>query len=67
MYSKQDKMLTPGEIRKFEKGGVDILDLKTNGHAAHRDLYKDKSGNIVIKPKGGKGPGEPTGLNINDF
>jgi len=34
---------------------------------ARQDLYKDKDGNIVVKPKGGNGPGEPTGLNINDF
>jgi hypothetical protein len=29
------------------------------------DLYKDRDGNISVKPKNGKGPGEPTGLNIN--
>jgi hypothetical protein len=25
------------------------------------DLYKDKKGNIICKPKSGCGPGEPTG------
>lgn len=31
------------------------------------DLFKDKEGNILIKPKNGSGPGELTGYNINDF
>ena len=32
------------------------------------DLYKDGKGNIYVKPKGGsKGPGEPTGININHY
>jgi hypothetical protein len=30
-------------------------------------LYKDKKGNIFVKLKNGKGQGEPTGYNINDF
>ena len=29
-----------------------------------KDLYKDKNGNVYEKPKGGKGPGEPIGLNL---
>ena len=63
-YAKDDKMLSPGEINKLKKGGIHPHDLKEN---ARQDLYKDKDGNIVVKPKGGNGPGEPTGLNINDF
>jgi len=63
-YSKGDKMLSPGEVKKLKKGGVHPHDLKEN---ARQDLYKDKDGNIVVKRKGGTGPGEPTGLNINDF
>ena len=31
------------------------------------DLYKDKDGNIYVKPKNGRGQGEPTGLNVHDF
>jgi hypothetical protein len=31
------------------------------------DLYKDKSGNIIVKPKSGKGPGEYTGINLKDL
>ncbi len=62
-----DKMLTPGEIEKLKEGDVDIHDLKGGDHASRRDLYKDAQGNIYVKPKGGRGPGEETGLNINDF
>ncbi len=66
-YSKQDKLLTKREIDRLKKGGEDIHSLKGGKHASRRDLYKDKNGNIVIKPKGGNGIGEPTGLNIDDF
>jgi Bacterial toxin 33 len=41
--------------------------LKGKRHGAQRDLYKDKDGNIYVKPKGGKGPGEDIDLNINDY
>ena len=34
---------------------------------ARYDLFKDQKGNIYVKPKGGGGPGDPTGLNINDY
>jgi hypothetical protein len=30
-------------------------------------LSKDPSGNIDLKPKGGTGPGEPTGIHVNDL
>jgi len=60
-------MLSPGEISKLKNGGEDIHDLKGNKNASKRDLYKNKNGDILVKPKGGKGPGESTGLNINDF
>ncbi|WP_428746103.1 polymorphic toxin type 33 domain-containing protein, partial [Sulfurimonas sp.] len=62
-----DKMLSPGEIDRLKKGGEDIHDLKGGKNASKRDLYKNKNGDITVKPKGGNGPGEPTGLNINDF
>ncbi|WP_104428566.1 polymorphic toxin type 33 domain-containing protein [Methylobacter tundripaludum] len=39
-------------------------DLKDN---SKQDLFKDRDGNIVVKPKSGIGPGDPTGHNINDF
>ena len=59
MYSKQDKMLTPGEIKKLKDKNIHPHDLKEN---SKQDLYKDQYGNILVKRKGGKGPGEPTGL-----
>lgn len=65
--SNKDKMLSPGEIDRLKKGGEDIHDLKGGKNASKRDLYKNKNGDIFVKPKGGRGPGDPTGLNINDF
>ncbi len=63
----QDKILSKGEIKKLEKGGVDAEEVKGKKKTGQWDLYKDAKGNIYIKPKGGKGPGEETGYNINDF
>ncbi|UFS62754.1 polymorphic toxin type 33 domain-containing protein [Sulfurimonas sp. HSL-3221] len=62
--ANDDKMLSPGEIERLKRGGIHPHDLKEN---SRQDLYKKKNGDIVVKRKGGKGPGEPTGLNINDF
>jgi hypothetical protein len=64
---QRDRLLSPGEIIRLKRGDVDIHELKGSGPVAHRDLYKDRAGNIYVKPKGGRGPGEPTDLNINDF
>ncbi len=63
----QDKRLTKGEINNLKDSHIDIHDLKGGKNASKYDLFKDRKGNIKIKPKSGKGPGEPTGLNINDF
>ncbi|MBI5559212.1 MAG: RHS domain-containing protein [Deltaproteobacteria bacterium] len=60
------KKLSPGEIKKLINGGEHPHNLKPKPNSRY-DLYKDKNGNIEIRPKGGKGPGEPTGININDF
>ncbi len=62
--SPQDKKLTNGEIDKLIEGGEHPHGLKDN---SKQDLFKDSNGNIVVKPKSGIGPGDPTGLNINDF
>jgi RHS repeat-associated protein len=59
----QEKKLTPGEIRELSKH-VDIHELKGPGGGKY-DLFKDRDGNIKIKPKDGSGPGEDTGININ--
>jgi hypothetical protein len=64
---RQDKELTEDEVERLENGGEDVHELKGSKNASKRDLYKDKKGNIYVKPKGGRGPGSPTDLNINDF
>jgi hypothetical protein len=61
----QDKKLTPGEIKKLKKAGYDPEELKDFN--AGRDLFKDSKGNICVKPKNGKGPGDFLGININDL
>jgi RHS repeat-associated protein len=63
----QDQQLTKGEIEKLKKGGYDIHDMKGKENSSKRDLYKDKEGNIYVKPKGGRGSGEETGVNINEL
>ena len=64
---RQDKLLTKQEIERLKIGGVDIHEIKNEENASKKDLYKDRDGNIYVKPKGGMSPGEPTNLNINDF
>ncbi|MBD2307080.1 hypothetical protein H6G17_16385 [Chroococcidiopsis sp. FACHB-1243] len=54
-------------MERLQAGGEDIHELKGKRNASKRDLYKDREGNIYVMPKGGRGAGEPTGLNINDF
>jgi len=61
---RQDKPLSDGEIRALERHEIDPHDYKDD---ATQDLYKDRQGNIYVKPKNGQCPGEPTGLNINDY
>ena len=62
----QMKKLSPGEIKKLQDAGEDIHALKGSKNASKLDLFKDSDGNIYVKPKDGSGPGDPTGLNIND-
>jgi RHS repeat-associated protein len=63
----QDKKLSNGEIKKLEDNGFNVHELKGGKSASKYDLYKDDKGNILVKPKGGAGPGDPTGININDL
>ncbi len=63
----QDKKLSPKEIKKLKEKGFDIEGLKGVKKTGGFNLYKDEQGNILIKPPGGIGPGEPTGLNINQL
>jgi RHS repeat-associated protein len=62
--SKQDKKLTRGEIERLKRAGHDPHDLKEHGNS---DLYKRPNGEIVEKPKPGRGQGEPVGVNIKDI
>ena len=64
---KQDKKLTPGEIKKLKEAGLDPEAMKGGNRTGRADLYKDSKGNIFEKPRGGDGPGEPTGININEL
>lgn len=51
----------------MQDAGIDVHDLKGGKGASGKDLYQDKDGNVVVKPKVGSGPGEPTGYNMNDL
>ena len=68
----QDHRLTDGEIEKLkEETGRTAEEIKGDivgpRHVSRYDLYKDEDGNILVKPRGGAGEGEPTGYNINDL
>ncbi|WP_333251840.1 MULTISPECIES: polymorphic toxin type 33 domain-containing protein [unclassified Microcoleus] len=64
---RQDKLLTKQEIERLKTGEIDIHEIKNEENASKKDLYKDRDGNIYVKPKGGMSPCEPTDININDF
>lgn len=57
----QDKKVTD---RELEEAGLDAHDLKEGRKGT--DIYKDREGNLYEKPKGGRGPGDPLGINIKD-
>jgi len=63
----QDKLLTNGDIQTLQNAGHDIHELKGGENASKYDLYKDTAGNVYVKPKGGKGPGDETGINVKDL
>ena len=66
--SNQDKRLSPGEIKKLKDAGWDHSEKGVNGKGGgQKDLWKDKNGNVYEKPKNGKGPGEPIGVNLNNL
>jgi RHS repeat-associated protein len=58
---KQDKKVTD---RELEEADLNAHDLKNQEKG--KDIYKDREGNLYVKPKGGRGPGEPLGINIKD-
>jgi len=62
----QDKKLSSSEVKTLEKNtGQSVHDIKGDivgdKGVSRYDLYKTKGGDIVVKPKGGSGTGEPTG------
>jgi RHS repeat-associated protein len=62
----QDKKLTKGEIKNLkENTGQTAEEIKQETMGTKRvgnlDLYKNDEGDIVVKPKGSSGAGEPTG------
>ena len=65
--SPDDKKLSNGEIDKLKDAGIDPHDLKPKKGGSKYDLFKDRNGNIIVKPKKGNGPGDPSGFNINNF
>jgi len=64
---KQDKKLTNDDIKKLEKNGYDIHELKGGKNASKYDLYKDDQGNVYQSLKGNKAPGEPLNINLNNL
>jgi len=59
--------LSKGEIKKLQDNGIDPHDLKPKIGGSKYDLFKDEDGNVLVKPKDGSGPGDPTGINLNDY
>lgn len=62
----QDKKLTKGEIENLKQNtqqSPEEIKQETMGtrKVGKLDLYKNDQGEIVVKPKGSSGPGEPTG------
>jgi len=70
-FTEKHTKLKPWEIDKLKEAGVDPEQLKTETTGKKKtggvDLFKGPNGDICVKPKDGKGPGEPTGININDI
>ncbi len=64
---RQDRLLSEDEIGRLEKAGFNIHRLKGKRNVSRLDLYKDREGNIYVKPKGGQAEGEAIGLNIYDY
>ena len=66
-----EQKLSPYEIGKLKRAGIDMERLKWEFGSrppSRFDLYKCRNGDIVIKRKGdSRGPGEFTGLNIDQF
>jgi hypothetical protein len=62
---RDDRPLTRNDIDKLERSGYDVHELKGRTGGGRLDLFKDKNGNVYLKPKNGQGPGEDLGINLN--
>jgi hypothetical protein len=68
--SAQDKKLTSTQIENLKQNtGRTAEEIKedalgTGKNMGKYDLYQNSEGDIVAKPKGGSGPGEPTGYTV---
>jgi hypothetical protein len=64
-----DKKVSNQEIRRLQKGKINIHELKSGFGAppSRFDLFKCRNGDIVIKRKGSKDIVEYTDFNINSF
>lgn len=65
--TQPDKRLSDGEMKALEKGGIDPHEYKPKVEGSRYDFFKDAQGNVKVKLKDGSGPGDPTGLNMNDY
>lgn len=58
-------------VDKMKAAGFDPHEIKkeviSKNAKVSRYLFVEESGDIVVKPKTGVGPGEPTGLNVKMF
>jgi hypothetical protein len=67
---KDDKKASGKEVEKIaEHFGTTVEDLKKDGGkgAGDSDIFRDSKGDYHVKPKDGKGPGEPLHVNRRDL
>ena len=68
---ERTRLKTIGDIKGMKKAGINPERLKKDVSGSDRtgqlDLLKDRTGETYVKPKDGSGPGEPTGVNLNDL
>jgi hypothetical protein len=67
--TEQDRRLTKQEVKQLEKNtGQGAHDIKGEvvgkKNGSKYDFFKNKDGEVIVKPKSGNGPGEPTGHSL---
>ncbi len=67
--SRQLRKLSRRDIKKLKDAGYNLERLKTPGgnRAGKLDSFKDRAGNLYVRPKYSSGPAEPLGLNLNNL